>query len=395
MKSLSTYSKEKHKKYLEYKLIEESTFCIFDNFSPKYYYEKLHSEILKTLLDKNTLNIENSEFLNIFLKCLLIRIDFQFSKNVSIYLEYPINPTVPSEAIDILIKDEEKALIIENKINFASDQENQLVRYMQFVEEDLGIEDYFVVYLTLIPGKEPPISRYSKEFEKYKNRLLTTDILKILCAVESDDKKNSLVNYFLPECEEIINNKIKQVGYKDNLLLTKIYINQYKILLNKLGGYAAMESTNKALAKEIFEKKDLIEASNDFIEFWENRYSALFELIYETVSKEIKVQKPNPSEKWFSYEITDNCRIYFECDERYSIGFTAKWKKWSMAELNKLTKILDEYVTDKTDVFYGENIRETNKWTWTAYAVNENITLSSLKTFIIQTFNDLTKKVKE
>jgi len=334
------------------------------------------------------------------LKCLLIRTDFQFSRNVSIDLEYPINPAVPSEAIDILIKDEEKALIIENKINFASDQENQLVRYIQFVEEDLGIEDYFVVYLTLIPGKEPPISKYSEEFEKYKNRLLTTDTLKILCAVESDDKKNSLVNYFLPKCEEIINNKIKhnkikQVEYKDNLLLTKIYINQYKILLNKLGGYAAMESTDKALAKEIFEKKDLIEASNDFIEFWENRYSALFELIYEAVSKEIKVQKTNPSEKWFSYEITDNCRVYFECDGWYSIGFTAKWKKWSIAELNKLTKILDEYVTDKTDVFYGENIRETNKWTWTAYAVNENITLSSLKTFIIQTFNDLTKKLKE
>ena len=333
--------------------------------------------------------------MNIFLKCLLIRTDFQFSRNVSIDLEYPINPAVPSEAIDILIKDEKKALIIENKINFASDQKNQLVRYMQFVEEDLGIKDYFVVYLTLIPGKAPPISRYSEEFEKYKNRLLTTDILKILCVVESDDKKNSLVNYFLPKCEEIINNKIKQVGYKDNLLLTKIYINQYKILLNKLGGYAAMESTDKALAKEIFEKKGLIEASNDFIKFWENRYSALFELIYEAVSKEMKVQKPNSSEQWFSSEITDNCRVYFECDGWYSIGFTAKWKKWSMAELNKLTKILDEYVTDKTDVFYGENIRETNKWTWTAYAVNENITLSSLKTFIIQTFNDLTKKLKE
>ena len=218
--------------------------------------------------------------MNIFLKCLLIRTDFQFSRNVSIDLEYPINPAVPSEAIDILIKDEEKALIIENKINFASDQKNQLVRYMQFVEEDLGIKDYFVVYLTLIPGKAPPISRYSEEFEKYKNRLLTTDTLKILCAVESDDKKNSLVSYFLPECEKIINAKIKQIGNNDNLLLTKIYINQYKILLNKLGGYAAMESTDKALAKEIFEKKDLIEASNDFIKFWENRYSALFELIY-------------------------------------------------------------------------------------------------------------------
>ena len=334
------------------------------------------------------------------MKCLLIRTDFQFSRNVSIDLEYPINPAVPSEAIDILIKDEEKALIIENKINFASDQENQLVRYIQFVEEDLGIEDYFVVYLTLIPGKEPPISKYSEEFEKYKNRLLTTDTLKILCAVESDDKKNSLVNYFLPKCEEIINNKIKhnkikQVEYKDNLLLTKIYINQYKILLNKLGGYAAMESTDKALAKKIFEKKDLIEASNDFIEFWENRYAALFELIYEAVNKEIKVQKPNPSEKWFSYEITDNCRVYFECDGGYSIGFTASRKKWSVAEFNRLTKILDEYVTDKTDFFYDENRRETNEWTWTAYAVNENITLSSLKTFIIQTFNDLTKKLKE
>ena len=65
-----------------------------------------------------------------------------------------------------------------------------------------------------------------------------------------------------------------------------------------------------------------------------------------------------------------------------------------MAELNKLTKILDEYVTENTEFFYGENSKETNEWPWTAYAVNENITLSSLKTFIIQAFKDLTAKVK-
>ena len=52
--------------------------------------------------------------------------------------------------------------------------ENQLVRYMKYVSQKLGIKTYTVVYLTLTDdkNKKPPlISSYDAGFEEYAEML--------------------------------------------------------------------------------------------------------------------------------------------------------------------------------------------------------------------------------
>ena len=330
--------------------------------------------------------------MNIFLDCINLRDVFFFEKNVSVDLEYPINPKVPAEAIDILIHDDNNALIIENKLNNAVDQKDQLVRYMKFVEEELKISNYYVVYLTLVPGKKPPINDYSSVFEKYKKKLVSGNKLIFLSAVENDEAKKSLANFFLPSCEEKIENLCKK-EITDDLLLTKLYIKQYKILLNKLGGYAAMESTNRELVKKIFSNKDYIASSFDFVKFWENRFDSLYPVIFEDMKKELGVLTQDENNKWFYREVNDNCLVYFECDGHFSIGFTANEKKWSNKELQKHTKIIEDYAQQESEYFIckNENQDKDKGWTWTHNLLKENLSIDELKSIIKKSFKDLIK----
>lgn len=394
IKLINEYSQKKDLRLSEYNLTKENRFCIFDNFSPKYYYEKLHSEILKTILDKNTIELRNESFLNIFLECIKLDNTLFFNNNVMVDLEYPINPNVPTEAIDILIHDDKNALIIENKINNAIDQKNQLVRYMKFVQEELNISNYYVVYLTLIPGKKPPINKYSVDFEKYTKLLSSKGKLIFLSAVENDETKNSLVNFFLPRCEERIEEMYK-ISETEDLLLTKLYIKQYKILLNKLGGYAAMESTNRELAKEIFSNKDCITSSFDFVDFWQNRFSSLYPIIYDEIKNELDILTKDENDKWFYLEINNNCHVYFECDGHFSIGFTANEKKWTNKELERLTKIIEDYAKKESKYFVCKNVNDNKKWTWTHNLLKEKLSIDELKTIIKKSFKELPKLVNQ
>lgn len=394
-KLILKYSDEKEKKFNEYILVKENKFCIFDNFSPKYYYEELHSEILKTLLDKNTLDILNDNFLNIFIKCLNLENMIQFDENVLIKLEHPINPRYPAEAIDILIYDKDKALIIENKINFAKDQPNQLARYMKYVEEELQIRNYYVIYLTLTPDKKPLINNYSEEYAKYKEHLLKQNKLIHLSAVENDNNKKSLVNNFLKECEQTISAEIEKKGTIDNLILTKCYLNQYRILLNKLGGFATMKSTDRKLAKEIFNDKKLIDASIDFIDFWENRYNALYPIIFEEVKENILGLTEKENDQWFYLVVKENCSIYFECNGHFSIGFVATEKKWTDEKLDELKRIINDYAQKNLNYFTCKSRSDNGNLPWADCFLKDNLTIEELKEIIIKSFMELSKLVKE
>ncbi len=268
-----TYSKKKAQIYKKYKIDNSKWFNIFESISDKWYRENFHSDILYTILNPETPQIGTRLFLQEFVKFLGIEDKFDCNKpGLKVIKEQPTGKIKYKKKdkkgyIDILIENESQAIIIENKINYAPDMENQLVRYMAYVKENRNILTYTVVYLTLkndINKKPPPVSSYDKSFEDYAKQLeKTTGILKEVYAVAPDSDK-CLARDFLPVCSSI-------AAKNTNDIIGQVYIDQYRILLNHLGGNAYMAEDEKELIKHIFSNAEKLEDALDFISIWENR----------------------------------------------------------------------------------------------------------------------------
>ncbi len=208
-KECCDYSKEKKRIYKEHDIDGSLKFNFFESISDLYYRENFHSDILEVLLNPNTKEIGRKYFMQEFVNFLELtpeqfdcRLDFEVIRE-------------KENRIDLCIKNKSQAIIVENKINYAPDMDNQLVRYMKHVNEVLGIKIYTVVYLTLINdvNKKPPINSYDKCFEKYINQLKFGDILKEVYAIADKDNK-SLENDFLLRCQNKVKEEIENTKAK-------------------------------------------------------------------------------------------------------------------------------------------------------------------------------------
>lgn len=109
------------------------SFNIYDTV-PKRHYEDIHNSMLAYLLDP----LEKHACKDLFLKKFLEEIKSKLSKEhqelitnmviekTNVYLEYPLSS---NERVDVFITDGIRKIIIENKINGAKDQPEQLIRY--------------------------------------------------------------------------------------------------------------------------------------------------------------------------------------------------------------------------------------------------------------------------
>lgn len=262
------YLKEKKRIYKENDIDGSIKFNFFESISDLYYRENFHSDILEVILNPNTTEIGRKYFMQEFVNLLgLTQEQFDFNSDFEVIRE-------KEKRIDLFVKNEKKkqAIIIENKINYAPDMDNQLVRYMKHVHKDLGIDNYTVVYLTLIDdkNKKPPLDSYDKKYEDYTNKLKNDDILKEVYAV---DPNKSLAKTFIPNCQKLLLNEINK-NPKDKLdsacNTAYVYLEQYKILLNHLGGEAYMSQTDKDTIRDIFSSKEKLETAMDFMDIWGN-----------------------------------------------------------------------------------------------------------------------------
>jgi hypothetical protein len=191
-------TKKLHKNYTERnKNKTEIGFNVFTISSDFYYRENFHSDIVKSFLNPQEKHNEGSKYLHTF-------IDLINKKNNQIEIQKKDfeNSIVEREKhnIDILITDEysKKAIIIENKINNAVDQQRQLPRYVDIVKKEFEI--VAIVYLTLNSSKRPDKNDWSKEELKIIN-----PILKLIPAFEIDPSKPNLFNNWI--IPSIINSK--------------------------------------------------------------------------------------------------------------------------------------------------------------------------------------------
>ena len=198
----------------------DNTMNLFTIISNIYHQENFHSDILKIFLDTNGAHNEGGMYLNSFLtfvkssgaainKSLGNAINISDYKNAKVIRE--------KGKIDLLIRSDKKAIIIENKINGAVDMNRQLPRYLEYVKNE-NLQCDAIIYLTLNQNKKPDQTDWSDAEKKE----IEGEIIPI---VAYNETKNDLLNGW-------INKGILSSTHIDALLILR----QYGKLIKKLGG---------------------------------------------------------------------------------------------------------------------------------------------------------------
>lgn len=355
------YSDHKDDVIKQYDLSRELKFNIFETISDLYKREKFHSDILFTILDSKTPEIGaiyNKEILEEFVRMVDSSFNFIVDDTVKVSKEESnkvLNGDYEKQGyIDLLITNSHnQAIIIENKINYAPDMDNQLVRYMKYVKEQIFENEpckMRVVYLTMVSGKIPDIDGYDEFFAEYKEMLADAKngddgkILKYRSAVDCNKDK--------PDLDTFLNNCIKLFDGRtdDKALLKKVYMEQYKTLLDHLGGNAAMLEYQKDLLKEIFSSPEKLKAVKDLVEVF-NEESINTQYINNCL-------KPLLENKEMGFTFEDNwlykvwnkdhtVNLYVTGQWGFQIGFNTK-DYFTEEEQLKYEKILADVLSIKT-----------------------------------------------
>lgn len=217
---------------VEYK---NAGFNVFNLISDMYYRENLHSDIIVAFLDPKENHKEGDRFLKVFLNLLK-----QIRNDLIINEKDFMNASVSREPhkIDILIKDVEtnKAIIIENKINDASDTNWQLPTYVGKIGKENVVA---IVYLPLSLTKEPDKKNWRKEEKEF----IESKLVKLPAFNRTN---RDFYNGWLQQC-------IDQATNEDS----KSILKQYSKLILIIGGQQMSQNSLKELYKEILSKNEL------------------------------------------------------------------------------------------------------------------------------------------
>jgi hypothetical protein len=239
-----------------------------------------------------------------------------FDDNVSVERE--------TGRIDIYIYDDKHGIIIENKINNAPDQKDQLARYVKFAEGKHGNHDKdFLVAVVYIPpvntvGKEPPLQEYS---EKYKT--ITDKIgkkLVVLPVLERMGNNKDIVHGFLDEIVKIPANET-----------ARVFIEQYSNLLKGLGENSMTNLSKRKIIEAIFSDYEMVEIANEIGEMWSDKKTGKGQLLGEILCEKLLLKeelkfKTFPDDEFCIGKEVGNgivCCIWSwsEVDRHISIGF--------------------------------------------------------------------------
>ena len=269
---ISNLEKENIKRYED--ILEKQgaklNFNIFDIITDKWKRENLHSEILKFLLE----NYE--EFFDNFL-------DFIEIKNKE---EYSNSEITNEEAkIDILIKSENKAIIVENKINEAPDQNEQLARYYKKVKYEYKKEVEKIIYIVPSENKNPNEQTFGKD-EKIKKEI-NDRFIKIK---GFDGSENDLVSCLEKSRDKLKANLEKTKNNLDSENFHKLFFINHYIEILKRTGAGDMSEVELKFFEEIMEKyktdKDIFKK----IKYIGEMYNNLLEIKNKYISENIKAE---------------------------------------------------------------------------------------------------------
>lgn len=253
---ISNLEKENIKRYEEIleKQGDRLNFNIFDIITDKWKKENFHSEILKFLL-------ENYEvFFNNFLELINI-------KDKKEYLNAEI--TNEEARIDILIKSEKKAIIVENKINWAHDQNEQLARYYKKFKYEYKKEVEKIIYIVPSKDKNPDEQTFGKD-EKIKKEI--KDRLEKI--ISFDGSENDLVSCLEKSRDKLKENLENTKNNFDSKNFNRLFFINHYIEILKRTGVGDMSEVELKFFKEVMEKyktdKDIFKKINYIVEMCSN-----------------------------------------------------------------------------------------------------------------------------
>ena len=247
---ISNLEKENIERYKDIlkKQDKKLDFNIFDIITDKWKKENFHSEILKFLLE----NYE--EFFDNFLESIGVKDKKEYSNS---------EITNEEARIDILIKSEKKAIIVENKINWAKDMPEQLFRYYNECKYSKGLEVDRIVYLSPNSSKEPADDSV-KEIPK--------ELIKTI--VGFDGSENDLVSCLEKSRDKLKENLEKTKNNFDSENFNKLFFINHYIEILKRTGAGDMSEVELNFFKEIMEKyktdKDIFKKINYIAEMCSN-----------------------------------------------------------------------------------------------------------------------------
>ncbi|TXJ38833.1 PD-(D/E)XK nuclease family protein [Brachyspira aalborgi] len=218
-------------------------FNILKVMSEKYYTEDFHSDIIKQLL-------KSKAFLNPFLS--FIDVNYKEYKDCEVLRENGINSDENGRGrIDILIKNEKskKAVIIENKINWAGDTYRQLKKYYDYVSKKFKVDK--IVYLVPDSGKIPE----NRSIEGIPNS-------KIKIVVGYDGKGND----FYTQCVKRGIKNLKNNSKKEWFVLAEHYL---QILKEK--GESKISYLEKEFYKDITANNENLEKTHLIADIYNER----------------------------------------------------------------------------------------------------------------------------
>jgi PD-(D/E)XK nuclease superfamily len=235
IKPLALKYEENLKKQRDFK----TGFNVFELISDHYYRETFHSDILRAFLNPCGKHGEREKYLLLFLEFL----NSQHGAKITLSDYSKAKVTREEGKIDILITGCKHAIIIENKINDASDTPEQLYRYLDKVEkkhyEGDEIKCDAIIYLRLHGDTKPDMTGWKQE-KSEKERVETK--LKVICAYDGTDggSQKDLLGGWIKKCEQ----QSKANSEAQHIL------RQYGRIIEKLG----REYMNNPVMKEFYEK---------------------------------------------------------------------------------------------------------------------------------------------
>lgn len=233
---------------------------------------RLHSRIIHSLLDTHGKHYQGSLFLEPFLAKLGFADFFMDLNKVFVKAEW--------NHIDLYISDDDKHIIIENKI-YAGDGDRQIERYIDSLINDKGVEckDIAVVYLSIDEREVAPhsLGKWKLDMDKkhlvcgdkkicYKNATYKNDILSWIETCQS--KTKNITNLyttleFYKKCVEKIT-KGEKMGLEKFLEQKSEYIAIAAEIQRLRLEEVSVESFKKSVANkaeysdwQIFEKNDI------------------------------------------------------------------------------------------------------------------------------------------
>ena len=262
---------------------------------------RLHSRFLSFLLSPASSHNKGNFFLNSFLK-IIKRESLQDEK----YLDVYPNEENKSEKdkIDILIKGNKQALIIENKIHAGDSNTEfggQIETYIDTVRTNgIALENISVVYLT--PNGHEPSEESMGKYSDKKIHLLSY--------------KREILNW-LNEC-------IKNLSQPEDIFL-KECLNQYSTLLKKLTNYINMEDQQKLI--DIISRNENLKSAKLLHDNFEEIKSFTISKFWSDLENQLKVMDfgevklkiSNPKNSWIHFQTINKKELYIEHEKDEAI----------------------------------------------------------------------------